>query len=129
MYNNETDLQELYEQIEASQPKSHVTLKDRTLRRLMKREKANIERLKQKMKDQKAKEGEQLTDSMAQSEEQLNDLPGDGVRAQDDQYGDYPYLGTPGGELTESAVQRSSEDLLRSCMLEKEMRGLKSKSH
>ena len=103
MYNNETDLQELYEQIEASQPKSHVTLKDRSLRRLMKREKANIERLKQKMKDLKAKEGEQLTDSMAQSEEQLNELAGE-ARAQDDQYGDYPYLGTPGGELTESAV-------------------------
>jgi len=46
MYNNETDLQELYEQIEASQPKSHINLKDRQLRRLMKREKANIERLK-----------------------------------------------------------------------------------
>ena len=116
MYNNETDLQELYEQIEASQPKSHVNLKDRQLRRLMRREKANIERLKQKIKEQKVKEGNPPSE-VGQSEEPLNEMASGDERQripqQDEnrEFGEYQYLGTPGAELTETAtVQKSSDE-------------------
>ena len=49
------------EQIEASKPKSYLSQKDRDLRKLMRREKANIERLKHRMKESKVKEGEAST--------------------------------------------------------------------
>jgi hypothetical protein len=42
MYNNETDLQMLYEQIESNAPKSHMNQKDRQLRKLLRKEKANV---------------------------------------------------------------------------------------
>ena len=58
MYNNETDLDELYEQIEASKPKLNLSQADRILRKLMKKEKVNIERLKYRMKESKVREGE-----------------------------------------------------------------------
>lgn len=58
MYNNETDLEELYEQIEASRPKLNLSQADRILRKLMKKEKVNIERLKHRMKESKVREGE-----------------------------------------------------------------------
>ena len=72
------------------------------------------------MKDEKARDGQGHGASMARSEEPLNEMqPGgdDGQfigPLQDDTYLEYkdrPYLGTPGEELTESAiVQKSSED-------------------
>lgn len=58
MYNNETDLEEFNEQIELSKPKLNLSQNAIHLRRLMKKEKVNIERLKNRMKDNKQKEGE-----------------------------------------------------------------------
>ena len=42
MYNNETDLEELHEQIEATRPRQYLSQHDRDLRKLMRREKVNI---------------------------------------------------------------------------------------
>lgn len=58
MYNNETDLEELHEQIEASKPKSYLSQQARDLRKLIRGEKANIERIKYRMKESKVREGE-----------------------------------------------------------------------
>ena len=56
-YNNETDLLELHEQIQANKPKSYINQRDKELRKLMKREQHNIERLKTKFKDLQVKDG------------------------------------------------------------------------
>lgn len=53
MYNNETDLEEFNEQIELSKPKLNLSQNAVHLRRLLKKEKVNIERLKNRMKDNK----------------------------------------------------------------------------
>jgi gamma-glutamyl:cysteine ligase YbdK (ATP-grasp superfamily) len=58
MYNNETDLEELYEQIEASRPKLNLSQQARDLRSLLRKEKSNIQRLKHRMKESKVREGE-----------------------------------------------------------------------
>jgi hypothetical protein len=72
------------------------------------------------MKEQKARDGQGHSASLARSEEPLNEMhhggddPNFTGPLQDDTYLEYKdrqYLGTPGEELTESAImQKSSEE-------------------
>jgi len=61
------------------------------------------------MKGQKAKEGEQSSE-VGQSEEPLNEMASGDERQrvpqqdENQQFGEYQYLGTPGAELTETAT-------------------------
>lgn len=62
MYNNETDLQELALQIETNKPKLPLDMTARTLKHLLQKERVNIQRVKNRMKGAKIKDGDGLSE-------------------------------------------------------------------
>ena len=58
MYNNDQDILELFDQTNAAKPRPHLDQQQRFVRKLIRNERANVQKIKHKLKDMKTKDGE-----------------------------------------------------------------------